>query len=62
MKFTLFIYLFIYLSSREVVSQFENAYLSRSVSRLLDPVHLMFSGDAVPPHEEVDSLIRTITR
>lgn len=47
--------------NREVVSQFENAYLSRSVSRLLDPVHLMFSGDAVPPHEEIDSLIRTIT-
>ncbi|PSN54614.1 Conserved oligomeric Golgi complex subunit 5 [Blattella germanica] len=44
----------------EVVSQFENAYLSRSVSRLLDPVQLMFSGD-VPPHEDVDSLIRTIT-
>ncbi|XP_069674732.1 conserved oligomeric Golgi complex subunit 5 [Periplaneta americana] len=47
--------------NRTVVSQFENAYLSRSVSRLLDPVQLMFSGDAVPPHEEVDSLIRTIT-
>ncbi|KAJ9578646.1 hypothetical protein L9F63_005136 [Diploptera punctata] len=50
-----------YSINREVVSQFENAYLSRSVSRLLDPVQLMFSGDAVPPHEEVDSLIRTIT-
>jgi hypothetical protein len=53
---------FILLCSREVVSQFENAYLSRSVSRLLDPVHLMFSGDTVPSHEEVDSLIRTVTR
>ncbi|XP_049793255.1 conserved oligomeric Golgi complex subunit 5 [Schistocerca nitens] len=47
--------------NRMVVVSFENAYLSRSVSRLLDPVNLMFSGDAVPPPEEVDSLIRTIT-
>nr|CAD7434700.1 unnamed protein product [Timema monikensis] len=47
--------------NREVVVEFENAYLSRSVSRLLDPVHLMFSGETVPSHEEVDSLIRTIT-
>nr|CAD7462469.1 unnamed protein product [Timema tahoe] len=47
--------------NREVVVEFENAYLSRSVSRLLDPVHLMFSGETVPTHEEVDSLIRTIT-
>nr|CAD7608064.1 unnamed protein product [Timema genevievae] len=50
-----------YSDNREVVVEFENAYLSRSVSRLLDPVHLMFSGETVPTHEEVDSLIRTIT-
>ncbi|XP_066994228.1 conserved oligomeric Golgi complex subunit 5 [Anabrus simplex] len=47
--------------NRDVVVAFENAYLSRSVSRLLDPVNLMFSGEVVPSHEEVDSLIRTIT-
>ncbi|KAK7861909.1 hypothetical protein R5R35_010941 [Gryllus longicercus] len=51
----------IFCLNREVVIPFENAYLSCSVSRLLDPVNLMFSGENVPSHEEVDSLIRTIT-
>ncbi|XP_075214517.1 conserved oligomeric Golgi complex subunit 5 four way stop isoform X2 [Lycorma delicatula] len=41
--------------------QFETAYLSRSVARLLDSVHSMFSGEAPPSTEDVDSLIRTIT-
>ena len=50
------------LASRNILSPFENAYLSRSVSRLLDPVHTMFSGDSAPSQEEIDSLIRTITR
>ena len=50
------------LLSRNILSPFENAYLSRSVSRLLDPVHTMFSGGAVPGQEDIDSLIRTITR
>lgn len=49
-------------SSRDVLSPFENAYLSRSVSRLLDPVHTMFSGDGAPSPDEIDSLIRTVTR
>lgn len=47
---------------RELISQFENAYLSRSVSRLLDPVNLMFSETKAPTHENVDGLVRTITR
>lgn len=47
--------------NRNVVTPFENAYLSCSVSRLLDPVNLMFSGETVPSHEEVDALIRTVT-
>lgn len=49
-------------SSRNVLLPFENPYLSRSVSRLLDPVHNMFSGEGLPSHDEIDSLIRTITK
>ena len=49
-------------SRRELIAQFENAYLSRSVSRLLDPVNLMFSETKAPTHENVDGLVRTITR
>ena len=48
--------------SRNIVEPFENAYLSRSVSRLLDPVHTMFSGDAAPCQDDIDILMRTITR
>lgn len=51
-----------FAADRAVVEQFENAYLSRSVSRLLDPVHQMFAGDVVPSAEEVDALIRTVSR
>ncbi|KAM0729196.1 Conserved oligomeric Golgi complex subunit 5 [Formica fusca] len=51
----------IYGIDRNVLLPFENAYLSRSVSRLLDPVHNMFSGEGLPTHDEIDSLIRTIT-
>lgn len=50
-----------YAINRNVISPFESAYLSRSISRLLDPVHTMFSGDGTPTHDEIDSLIRTIT-
>ncbi|XP_008558525.1 conserved oligomeric Golgi complex subunit 5 [Microplitis demolitor] len=50
-----------YTISKDILSPFENAYLSRSVSRLLDPVHTMFSDDASPSQDEIDSLIRTIT-
>ncbi|KAG7169758.1 Conserved oligomeric Golgi complex subunit 5-like [Homarus americanus] len=40
----------------------EEAYLSRSRSRLLDPVNLMFAAqDAPPAKDEVDALIKTIT-
>lgn len=51
----------LYAINRDVLSPFENAYLSRSVSRLLDPVHTMFSGDGAPSPDEIDSLIRTVT-
>lgn len=40
----------------------EEAYLSRSRSRLLDPVNLMFAAHEAPPaKDEVDALIKTIT-
>ncbi|KAG8336187.1 Conserved oligomeric Golgi complex subunit [Homalodisca vitripennis] len=41
--------------------QFETAYLSRSIARLLDSVHGMFSSESPPTTEQVDILIRTIT-
>ncbi|KAE8750096.1 hypothetical protein FOCC_FOCC003220 [Frankliniella occidentalis] len=50
-----------YQLERELIAPFENAYLSRSVSRLLDPVNLMFSETKAPTHENVDGLVRTIT-
>lgn len=52
----------LFFNSRSVLLPFENAYLSRSISRLLDPVHNMFSGEGLPTHDEIDSLIRTITK
>ncbi|KOC69688.1 Conserved oligomeric Golgi complex subunit 5 [Habropoda laboriosa] len=51
----------IYNINHNVLFPFENAYLSRSVSRLLDPVHTMFSGEGLPTPDEIDSLIRTVT-
>ncbi|XP_043528102.1 conserved oligomeric Golgi complex subunit 5 [Frieseomelitta varia] len=51
----------IYKINHDVLLPFENAYLSRSVSRLLDPVHTMFSGEGLPSQDEIDSLIRTVT-
>ncbi|XP_028523386.2 conserved oligomeric Golgi complex subunit 5 [Apis cerana] len=51
----------IYKINHDILLPFENAYLSRSVSRLLDPVHTMFSGEGLPTQDEIDSLIRTIT-
>ncbi|XP_012536176.1 conserved oligomeric Golgi complex subunit 5 isoform X1 [Monomorium pharaonis] len=51
----------IYGIDRNILLPFENAYLSRSVSRLLDPVHNMFSGEGLPTQDEIDSLIRMIT-
>lgn len=51
----------IYKINHNVLLPFENAYLSRSVSRLLDPVHTMFSGEGLPTQDEIDSLIRTVT-
>ncbi|RZF41018.1 hypothetical protein LSTR_LSTR002650 [Laodelphax striatellus] len=41
--------------------QFETAYLSKSVARLLDSVHSMFANESPPTTEDVDTLIRTVT-
>ncbi|XP_043213901.1 conserved oligomeric Golgi complex subunit 5-like isoform X1 [Amphibalanus amphitrite] len=47
-------------SLREALAPFERAYLSRSLSRLFDPVNLMFSAETVPAREEIDAVVRTV--
>ena len=46
------------------LTPFENAYLSRSLSRLFDPINLVFpSGARNPPSkEELSSIAKTIGR
>ena len=49
---------------RESLSQFENAYLARSLSRLFDPINLMFGGSAGAGQlsaEEVDTVVTVIS-
>lgn len=46
--------------SNQFASLFENAYLSRSVSRLLDLVHGMFSNEGVPTTEDIDKFMRML--
>lgn len=55
------IFLFISNSS-QFASQFENAYLSRSISRLLDAVHGMFSGEEPPTVEEIDTFSQQLSK
>ncbi|KAI5742805.1 hypothetical protein M8J77_011489 [Diaphorina citri] len=50
----------IFTSIKECGSQFENAYLSKSLARLLDAVHSMFAS-GVPTSEQVDGFCRTVT-
>lgn len=42
---------------------FEDSYISRSLSRLFDPVHLVFpnSAQSVPSSEDLNSIIKTIS-
>jgi hypothetical protein len=49
---------------RKSLSSFQNAYLSRSLSRLFDPVNLMFSGgnEGLPSIDECDNLIKIIQK
>ncbi|KAK3767574.1 hypothetical protein RRG08_003835 [Elysia crispata] len=48
---------------RETLTTFERAYLSRSLSRLFDPINLVFtsSASAAPTQEEVDNIVKTIS-
>ena len=49
---------------RDSLAQFETAYLARSLSRLFDPINLMFSGSGAsqqPNSEEVSTVISVIT-
>lgn len=49
--------------SRDVFEKWENAYLSTSLSALLEPTQAMFKGEsAVPTHDQIDSLIRIVTK
>ncbi|XP_046635816.1 conserved oligomeric Golgi complex subunit 5-like [Daphnia pulicaria] len=48
---------------RRSLATFQNAYLSRSLSRLFDPVNLMFSSggnEGLPSTDECDNLIKII--
>jgi len=51
------------LMLRESLSPFENAYLSRSLSRLFDPINLVFSAGSVsaPTLEEIEGISKTIS-
>ncbi|GFR70305.1 conserved oligomeric Golgi complex subunit 5 [Elysia marginata] len=48
---------------RETLATFERAYLSRSLSRLFDPINLVFisSASSAPTQEEVDNIVKTIS-
>lgn len=48
---------------RETLTNFETAYLSKSLSRLFDPINLAFSTASFSPPttEEVDSIVKTIS-
>jgi len=46
---------------RQSLAQFENAYLARSLSRLFDPVNLMFSGTSVPSQDEVNNIFSVMS-
>ena len=43
---------------------FETAYLSRSLSRLFDPINLVFPSGAqnVPSRDELNSIVKTMSR
>ncbi|KAI4465405.1 conserved oligomeric golgi complex component 5 [Holotrichia oblita] len=51
-----------YSLNRNIFEKCENAYLSNSLNRILEPTQAMFNKEGVAPsHDEIDSLIRTIT-
>ncbi|XP_017779416.1 PREDICTED: conserved oligomeric Golgi complex subunit 5 [Nicrophorus vespilloides] len=48
--------------SRSILEKCENAYLTNSWTRLLEPTQSMFvQENAAPSHDQIDSLIRNIT-
>ncbi|CAL1534536.1 unnamed protein product [Lymnaea stagnalis] len=48
---------------RGTLATFENAYLSRSLSRLFDPINLVFTSTTSnpPTQEEVDNIVKTVS-
>lgn len=52
------------LALKQSIQAFETAYLQRSLSRLFDPINLVFPPGAKnpPSDDEVDAIVRTITR
>ncbi|XP_076469307.1 conserved oligomeric Golgi complex subunit 5-like [Babylonia areolata] len=48
---------------RDTLSEFETAYLSRSLSRLFDPINLVFTSSTCDPPtpEEVENIVKTIS-
>ena len=51
-------------SLKASLTPFEQAYLSKSLSRLFDPINLVFSAGSmnVPTRDEVDGIVKTISR
>jgi len=49
---------------RDTLSQFETAYLSKSLSRLIDPINLVFSSSSASPptDDEIDGIVKVISR
>ena len=49
---------------KESLTSFENSYLSRSLSRLFDPINLVLPSGAqtVPSKDEMNSIIKTMSR
>lgn len=49
---------------KDSLQQYEAAYLSKSLSRLFDPINLVFppGGRNPPSSDELDSIIKTIAR
>ncbi|XP_062611400.1 conserved oligomeric Golgi complex subunit 5-like isoform X4 [Saccostrea cucullata] len=46
---------------RNTLTKFENAYLSKSLSRLFDPINLAFSSANPPTTQEVETIVKTIS-
>lgn len=49
---------------KDSLQPYEAAYLSKSLSRLFDPINLVFpmGGRNPPSNDELDSIIKTISR